>query len=248
MLVEPAVPSAIFQLFLMQPRWMKILVCGILAIFSVGVLVLMHSVNERHKLIGEREVLRERARNQAEAAAAMGRYEQQRREERVAAAMPHIKLIDPREFPDLPVNVLEQLETRNCRIPQASGIDESPKPNNAIKGHFARNDQEDWAVLCSSGGASSIFVFWGGKEKCLSEIARRDDYIFLQGFGDGNAHYSRLIYTVSDKEQIIFRFEAYGGAKAPLIDHDAIGDAFLEKFESVHYCREGSWHEGRQSH
>lgn len=246
MLVEP--PSAAFKWFLEQPRWMKILVCGIMAIFSLGVLVLMHNVNERHKLIRGREILRERAHNQAEADASTRRYFQQRREEQVAAATPHIKLIDPRTFPDLPAHVLEQLEKSNCRIPQASDIEESPEPNNAIKGNFARKDQEDWAVLCSSGGASSIFMFWGGNEQCSSEIARADDYTFLQNFGDGKRHYSRSIYTMTDKEHIAFRFEAYGGAKAPLIDHDAIGDVYLEKAESAHYCRESRWHEGRQSH
>jgi len=38
------------------------------------------------------------------------------------------------------------------------------KPNNVIKGEFARPGQIDWAVLCSVKGVSTILVFWNGSE------------------------------------------------------------------------------------
>src|SRR5688572_21225806 len=60
-------------------------------------------------------------------------------------------------FPELPRHLAAELERRGCTIPQESY---TKKRNNVIQGEFARPGQKDWAALCSSGGSSSILVFW----------------------------------------------------------------------------------------
>ena len=63
----------------------------------------------------------------------------------------------PAAFPELPANLVQELQRRQCTIPQETF---SKKRNNVIKGEFARPGQTDWGVLCSVKGVSTILVFW----------------------------------------------------------------------------------------
>jgi len=54
--------------------------------------------------------------------------------------------LPPRAFPELPGNVVRELQRRSCTIPQTAF---TKNPHNVIKGEFARPGQTDWAVLCS---------------------------------------------------------------------------------------------------
>jgi len=78
--------------------------------------------------------------------------------------LPKIVKVRPSEFPELPANLLQELNRRHCMIPQLpkrSNI----KRQNVINGEFAKAGQVDWAVLCSSRGRTGrILVFWNGSE------------------------------------------------------------------------------------
>jgi hypothetical protein len=86
--------------------------------------------------------------------------------------------LPPAAFPDLPRNLVGELERRGCRIPQEEF---SKKPNNVIKGEFARPGEVDWAVLCSIKDVWTILVFWYGSEMKPVAIAPMEDWIPLQG-------------------------------------------------------------------
>src|SRR5438093_5178353 len=77
--------------------------------------------------------------------------------------------LPPTAFPELPANLVQELQRRQCTIPQETASESlapwyAKKPNNVIKGEFARPGQIDWAVLCSVKGISTILVFWNGSE------------------------------------------------------------------------------------
>ena len=116
--------------------------------------------------------------------------------------------LSPTAFPELPRNVVRELQRRGCTIPQNF----SNQPNNVIKGEFSKPGQTDWAVLCSLKGISTILVFWNGSETNPAEIAPLEDRIFLQGISPDKIAYSRGIMPVG-KDFIMRHFDAYGGPK-----------------------------------
>jgi hypothetical protein len=65
------------------------------------------------------------------------------------------------------------------------------KPNNVIKGEFARPGQTDWAVLCSVKSVSTILAFWNGSENNPAAIAPSADSNYVQNVGDGQLAYDR---------------------------------------------------------
>src|SRR2546427_2385888 len=145
--------------------------------------------------------------------------------------------LDPSEFLELPKDALEELKSRGCKVPQSFGLG-----TNVIPGSFANNAQNDWAVLCSKDGSSSILVFWGGPVRCSSEIQRgkSKDREWLQCIGYGKIGYSRAIHAI-EGERILEEHKKYGLGKLPPIDHHGIVEEFLEKSWGVYYCYKGNW-------
>lgn len=145
--------------------------------------------------------------------------------------------LSPAAFPDLPGNVARELERRGCMIPQTAY---TRKPHNVIKGQFAKSGQTDWAVLCSVKGISTILVFWNGAGSNPAAIAPMEDRNFLQSSDTTDPVFSRAIRTVG-KQFIMRHYEAHGGPKPPVIDHQGIDDEFVEKGSSVWYFHAGKW-------
>jgi hypothetical protein len=143
----------------------------------------------------------------------------------------------PNAIPELPTAVIQELDRRACTIPQEVF---SKKPNNVVKGEFAKRGQTDWAVLCSVKGVSRILVFWNGSGQNPAEVAPGEDLGYLQGTGPGQIGYSRGIQPV-DRDFIVSHYKAYGGPTPPPIDHQGINNAFIEKASVVWYLHEGKW-------
>jgi hypothetical protein len=148
-----------------------------------------------------------------------------------------ISRLPPTAFPELPRNLVRELERRACTIPQEAF---TKKPHNVIKGQFARPGEWDWAVLCSIKGVSTILVFWNGSEQNPAAIAPMEDRNFLQGITAGKIGYSRGISPVG-KDFIMRHYDAYGGPKPPPVDHQGIDDAFIEKASVTWYSHGGRW-------
>src|SRR5437773_8891389 len=104
-----------------------------------------------------------------------------------------ITRLSPAAFPELPANLVQELQRRGCTIPQETF---SKKRNNVIKGEFAKPGQTDWAVLCSVKGVSTILVFWNGSEKNPASLASREDIGYVQFIGGDQWGYSRGIDAV----------------------------------------------------
>ncbi len=147
-----------------------------------------------------------------------------------------IKRLPPAEFPELPTAFKAELEQAGCTIPQ-SGFDESR--NNVIHGSFGAMGQEDWAVLCSRNGTSSIFMHWGGPVQCPSERLPQSDKNFLQGMPEGIVFSRSIAATTS--YHVYPDDDSAGVDREVLMDHDGIDDVFQGKGSTVWLCRGGAW-------
>jgi hypothetical protein len=169
--------------------------------------------------------------------------------------------LPPTAFPELPANVVRELQRRGCTIPQEAFT--TKRRHNVIKGEFAKPGQTDWAVLCSVNRTSwldslwttpkyvsSILVFWNGSETNTASIAPMEDRNYLQGITDTQIGFSRGIAPAP--REFIMRHNdpasgapnpppAYNRPKLPLIDHQGIDDAFIEKASVTWYFNDGKW-------
>jgi hypothetical protein len=140
-------------------------------------------------------------------------------------------------YPELPSSVAAVLQSRHCTIPQPN---QDGPGSNVIQGKFFGKGQKGWAVLCSSGGKSSILVFRNNNDSSPDEIAESPDNQFLIDTWQGGTAYSREI-SAADQKFIRRHYRAYGGPKPPPIDHNGIDDAFLEKASITWYWHNAKW-------
>ena len=143
----------------------------------------------------------------------------------------------PGEFPDLPTEIVSDLEKRKCTIPQTYGIDER---HNVIKGEFKKKGQKDFALLCSRNKASSILIYWSSTTEKVSEIRKKKNRPYFQTIGGGKIDFSRTI-EVADAKYIYGHYESYGGPKPPKITHHGINDIYSEKASTVLYFEGNKW-------
>jgi hypothetical protein len=145
--------------------------------------------------------------------------------------------LSPTAFPELPASIVRALLARGCTIPQPWRVE---KTRNVIRGEFARRGQRDWAVLCSRNMESAVLVFWNAAADSVAEHPSVPDLSFLQGVGDDQIGFSRII-GVAGRTYILDHHREYGGPKPPPIDHDGIEDAFEGKASAILYFYKGKW-------
>jgi hypothetical protein len=160
--------------------------------------------------------------------------------DRWSAAEQAIVRLPETAFAKLPERVRHVLRELRCLVPQPGDrVARREPPVNAISGQFARARQVDWAILCSSGGYSSIYFVWGGSMRCSAPLASAADRDYLQIGGDERIDFSRQI-NVAGPKQIVATYRYYGEAPPP-VSHDAIEDIFVNKASVRYYCDSGSW-------
>ena len=149
------------------------------------------------------------------------------------------------EYAGVPKEFLAKLNARGCTIPQYDGIaamDEArpPAATNVIHGEFAREGQEDWAVLCSNGKSSTIVIFWGKPTSCPASLARLDDAHYLKRMPDPRdkaLHYLRMIRALGEDE--LDNRPGLTGLRP--LKHQGIDDRFVGKSSAFFYCDGGKW-------
>lgn len=153
------------------------------------------------------------------------------------AAEKVVTRLSPDAFPQLPLNIRKNLRLRGCNIPQCF---ETRQPHNVIKGSFLKKGRTDWAVLCSTGGISSILIYSSGSVKNVVVREALPDKNFLQGMGGENKLvYSRIIGVVPAKD--ILRIAGESKYRLSPEAHDGIVDAFAEKGSLVLYYDNDKW-------
>jgi hypothetical protein len=172
-----------------------------------------------------------------------------------------IRKLQPGDVAGLPPEFVEKLNTRGCAIPQygdvgragdkAGGSATADRPaseaagepatgaeaTNVIHGEFARHGQEDWAVLCSKGGSSTIVIFWGKTTACPASLARLEDAHYLKRGKDKKVRYSRSIRALGESDL----GDRAGIAGLKPFSHEGIDDRFVGKSSAFFYCSRGKW-------
>jgi hypothetical protein len=145
-----------------------------------------------------------------------------------------IRLLPPASFPSLPATIASQLQQKNCLVPQTY---EARRPENVIHGAFEEQGSDDWAVLCSINGATTLYVFFKSKpaEPIVLRHQRDAEWLGSEVIGEyGSA------WGISTLKPSQIRAAKLGRGMG-VIDHDGIEDAFVERSSSIHYFRNGEW-------
>jgi hypothetical protein len=157
-----------------------------------------------------------------------------------------IRKLQPADVAELPAEFVEKLNARGCSIPQfgtvgragdTAGANGADSPTNVIHGEFARHGQEDWAVLCSKGGSSTIVIFWGKTTACSASLARLEDAHYLKRGKDKKVRYSRSIRALGESD--LGDRAGISGLKS--FSHEGIDDRFVGKSSAFFYCSQGKW-------
>jgi hypothetical protein len=158
-----------------------------------------------------------------------------------------IRKLQPADVAELPPAFVEKLNARGCVIPQFGEVGPAGEsagrpatagePTNVIHGEFARHGQEDWAVLCSKAGSSTIVIFWGKTTACPASLARLEDAHYLKRGKDKKVRYSRAIRALGESDL----GDRAGTAGLKPFKHQGIDDRFVGKSSAFFYCSEGKW-------
>lgn len=146
-----------------------------------------------------------------------------------------IRLLPVASFPDLPAEVAAELTRRQCMIPQSF---EAKQPENVIQGAFRAPGSHDWAVLCSSRQATTLYVFFAGSFQSPIALRSQPDSAWLAADPGSDVLGSAWGIAVRSKEELRASPELRRGV---VFDHDAIDDARLERSVAVRYFYNGQW-------
>jgi hypothetical protein len=146
-----------------------------------------------------------------------------------------IRLLPISSFPNLPAPVADELNRRQCMIPQSF---EAKQPENVIHGAFHAAGSGDWAALCSSHGTTTLLVFFSGQFDAPISLRGQPDAAWL-GAEPGNSIFGSS-WGISVRSVAELHASPELRRAAP-IDHDAIEDARLERSVVVHYFQAGRW-------
>ena len=145
------------------------------------------------------------------------------------------RMLPPATFTELPAPILRDLEKRRCMIPQSY---EAKSPENVIHGAFLQQGSNDWAVLCSQDGTSTLLVYWNGAAAKPAELAAQVDSDTADPYDETSLlGYARGIDPASpNKIDELLANKPYGP-----FDHEGIKDAHIEKSSVIHYFKGGTW-------
>ena len=141
-----------------------------------------------------------------------------------------IRLLPLTSFPAMPPAVSAQLNERNCMVPQTY---EARAPENVVHASLERKGSDDWAVLCSANGSTTLYVFFQSKLSAPIALRRQRDTEWL-GSEVVGAYGSAWGIARRGPSQL-------RAAKRGSFDHDGIDDAFVEKSSTTHYFEDGNW-------
>jgi hypothetical protein len=145
-----------------------------------------------------------------------------------------IRLLPLASFPSLPAAIASQLQQKNCMVPQTYA---ARQPENVIHGAFEKRGSDDWAVLCSMNGATSLYVFFQSQPDQPIMLRRQRDAEWLgaEVVGEYGSAWGIAARSTSQIRS------SNPGRHAETIDHAGIEDAFVEHSASIHYFRDGGW-------
>jgi hypothetical protein len=140
-------------------------------------------------------------------------------------------------FPDLPAHVADQLNQRQCLIPQSY---EAHHPENVVRASLERAGSSDWAVLCSANGTVSLLVFFGSTPGKPAVLATTPEKERLQRHdSSGVLGFDWAIDPASPDD--VHQAQSAMARKPPRLDHDALKDITLDRTPVYRFFSKGVW-------
>jgi len=148
-----------------------------------------------------------------------------------------IRRLPVNSFPDLPDAVAEQLDQRQCLIPQSY---QAHHPENVVHASLEHAGSSDWAVLCSANGEVSLLVFFGsaqGRPAVLTTVAEKDR---LQRHNSSGVFGFDWAIDPASPDTV---HQAQSGLerKPRKIDHDALADTVIDVKTLYRFFSKGQW-------
>jgi hypothetical protein len=148
-----------------------------------------------------------------------------------------IRRLPVNAFPDLPDSVVEQLNQRECLIPQSY---EAHHPENAVHASLERAGSSDWAVLCSTKGKVSLLVFFGAAPAGPAVLATVSEKERLQRHdSSGVLGFNWAIDQASP--DAVHQAQSALERKPPRPDHDALEDIIIDRKTVYRFFTKGKW-------
>jgi len=147
-----------------------------------------------------------------------------------------IRLLPIASFPSLPAAIAAQLNEKKCMVPQTY---QARTPENVIHGALERKGSDDWAVLCSVNGTTTLYVFLQSQVAAPVALRHQRDTEWLGSevlgaYGSAWGISLRLPAQIPAAKSSAF-------ADRSNLDHDAIEDADIERSSATHYFQNGTW-------
>lgn len=153
-------------------------------------------------------------------------------------------------FPELPADIAELLNRRNCAIPQTYA---AHHPENVVHASLARAGSFDWAVLCSVEGTVSLLVFLDGATS-NGGTADHSGSTDLKPIVLASAPEMQRLQPHDPSGVLGFNWgidpaspqqvhEAQIGLEHPpaRLDHDALADSVVEHRTIYHFYAKNAW-------
>jgi hypothetical protein len=160
------------------------------------------------------------------------------RVERAGELVPYvIHRLPISSFPELPENVVRELEQMGCMIPQTY---EAHHPENVVHASLERAGSSDWAVLCSSRGTVSLLVFFGSDPGKHMQLRSYPETQRLQAHDpSGLLGFNWAIDPASP--EIVHQAQIGLSPRPPRPDHDALADSVIDHRTIYHFYAGGKW-------
>jgi hypothetical protein len=140
-------------------------------------------------------------------------------------------------FPDLPAHVADQLNQRQCLIPQSY---DAHHPENVVQASLERAGSSDWAVLCSANGKVSLLVFFASTPGRPAVLAAAPEKERLQRHdSSGVLGFNWAIDPASPDD--VHQAQSSMARKPPRLDHDALKDINLDRTTLYRFYSKGAW-------
>lgn len=148
-----------------------------------------------------------------------------------------IRRLPVNTFPDLPAPIVDQMNQRQCLVPQSY---EAHHPENVVHASLERAGSSDWAVLCSEGGKISLLVFFGSSPGKPIELATAAETNRLQRHdSSGVLGFNWAIEPASP--EAVHQAQSGMEKRPPRLDHDALADITLDRQTVYRFFKKGSW-------
>jgi hypothetical protein len=148
-----------------------------------------------------------------------------------------IRRLPVNAFPDLPSEVVEQLNQRECMVPQSY---EAHHPENVVRASLERAGSSDWALLCSVDGKVSLLVFFASAPRRPTVLATLPEKDRLQRHDSSGVMGFDWAIDPATPEAV---HQAQSGMerKPPRIDHDALADRMIDGKTRYRFFSKGKW-------